>query len=367
MKNLSLFFSKWNKRLRIFFRLLLHKLNIDKRPVFAVLTVTSQCNYSCSYCFSDYHKKANIALSTENILKIIDELHQYGVIYLNVHGGEALLRQDIGIIIEHALSKKMFVNLITNGVLLKKKWEQVKKVNSICISLDGREENNDKNRKKGSFKSAVEAIDFVLAQAIPVRIGMTITRHTQHDLHYIAEFAKTRKIFIQPFLLFDQENLPQDIRMTSRENKVALESLIKLKKEGYPIFYSLETLEYAYNWPFEQEHLKKSDLNNTILQSNFPFRECYYKKLNILVENDGSIRACNARARKGLHISLSNNFIKDAKEALLKQDDCLYCYHLPKNEFGNLMSLRLPTLMGQFSHQLKEDIRSIYGRPKRKL
>jgi MoaA/NifB/PqqE/SkfB family radical SAM enzyme len=277
MGKVSKFFNKWYKRLRMFNRLLMFKFGIDKRPVFAVLTVIGQCNFRCKYCFADYYKKRDKPLSTEQILRIIDELDEYGVIYLNVHGGEALIRNDIGQILDYALSKRMFVNLITNGRFLKESWDEVKNVDSICISLDGREENNDKNRGEGSFKIATEAIDFALSKGATVRIGMTITQHTKNDIEWLAEWAKKRNIYIHHYLLFDQDTLPEELWVTQEENKEALRTLIDLKKKGYPVFYSLKTLEYAFNWPFDKPILTKEDMKDLNIPEGFRFIPCNYK------------------------------------------------------------------------------------------
>lgn len=362
MTRLNKFFNKWIKRIRMFYRLLMFKFGLDKRPVFAVLTVNSQCNFRCKYCFADYHMRLEKPLSTEVILRIIDELDGLGVIYLNVHGGEALIRKDIGEIINHALSKKMFVNLITNGTLLQKNWDEVKDVDSMCISLDGREENNDKNRGEGSFKVATEAIDFALSKGATVRIGMTITKHTKDDLEWVAEWAKKRNIYIHHYLLFDQENLPEDLRMTPEENRAVLRKLIELKKRGYPVFYSLRTLEYALNWPFEKLMLSKKDMKDLNIPKGFKFIPCNYKLINVLVESNGTVRVCNARVRQEAHISILDKPVKKAREELLTIDDCMYCYHLPKMEFSNLMALRFEPVLNQFIAQLKEDIKALFAK-----
>lgn len=358
------FINKWMKRTRMLFRLFMFKIGLDKRPVFAVLTVNAQCNFKCKYCFADYHKKVEKPLSTEQIFHIIDELDDYGVIYLNVHGGEALIRKDIGRIIDYGLGKKMFVNLITNGRFLKEKWDEVRNIDSMCISLDGREENNDKNRGEGTFKIATEAIDFALSKGATVRIGMTITHHTKDDLEWLAEWAKKRNIYIHHYLLFDQDNLSEDLRMTREENNEALRKLIELKKRGYPVFYSLRTLEYALNWPFEKLILRKNDLKDLNRPENFQFITCNYKTINVLVESNGTLRVCNATVRQGTHISILDKPLRKAKAELLDVDDCMYCYHLPKMEFSNLIDLRFEPVMNQFANQLKEDIKALFAKVK---
>jgi MoaA/NifB/PqqE/SkfB family radical SAM enzyme len=352
---------KWAKRTKIFYRLFLYKIGLDQRPVFGVLTVNAQCDFRCRYCFADYYQRHDQPLPLGRMKQTIDELADYGVIYLNVHGGEALIRNDIGDILNYALRKGMFVNLITNGTLLKKKWDEVKNVDTLCISLDGREEHNDQNRGKGAFKIATEAIDFALSQGMPVRIGMTITHHTQHDLEWLAEWAKTRNIYIQPFLLFDQDNLPQELWMTPEENREALRTLIHLKKKGYPIFYSFKTLEYALRWPYDRPILRARDFKNIAMRQDFEFIPCYYKVLNVLCENNGTVRTCNIMSRGGIHISfLDGKTVREAKEELLTVDDCLYCYHLPQMEFSNLMNLQLRPVLEQLGNQTKEDIKTLF-------
>lgn len=361
------FVRKWTKRAKMLYRFFLYKIGVDKRAVFAVLTVNSQCNFTCKYCFADYCQRNNEKpLPTERMLQTIDELADYGVIYINIHGGEALLRKDIGEIINYALSKGMFVNLITNGALLKRRWDDVKNVDTLCVSMDGREENNDKNRGKGTYKIATEAIEFALSQGVTVRITMTISQYTKNDIEWIAEWAKKNKVYIHPFLLFDQESLPEELWMTPEENKEAMRKLIALKRKGYPILYSLKTLEYAYNWPFNSPTIHARDLKNLTIPKDFKFIPCYYKLLNVLVENDGTVRACNAETRGVPHVSfLDGKTVREAKEELLKKNDCLYCYHLPQMEMSNLMNLQLVPVLGQFMSQTKEDIKALFARNKR--
>ncbi len=365
MQKTTKFFKKWMKRARMLYRFALYKIGIDTRAVFAVLTVNSQCNFTCKYCFADYCQRDEKPLPTERMLQTIDELADYGVVYLNVHGGEALLRKDIGTIINYACSKRMFVNLITNGTLLKRRWDDVKNVDTLCVSMDGREENNDKNRGKGTYKIATEAIEFALSKGVPVRITMTISQYTKNDIEWIAEWAKKRKVNIHPFLLFDQENLPEELWMTPEENREALKKLVELKKKGYPIFYSLKILKYALNWPFDSSVIRERYLSDITIPKGFKFIPCYYKLLNVLVESDGTVRGCNAETRGVPHVSfLDGKTVREAKEELLEKNDCLYCYHLPQMEMSSLMNLRIMPVLGQFMRQMKEDVKVLLSKKK---
>jgi hypothetical protein len=84
----------------------------------------------------------------------------------------------------------------------------------------------------------------------------------------------------------------------------------------------------------------------------------------VLIENDGTVRVCNAAVRRTTHISVLDKPVREAKKELLSIDDCLYCYHLPKMEFSNLMALRIEPLINQFIAQLKEDLKTLFSKDK---
>lgn len=352
---------RWFKRLKILARLALLNLGLDKRAVFGVLTVNGSCNFSCHYCFADYYLKKDEALPLERMLKTIDEMREIGVVYLNVHGGEALLRRDIGDILDHALRRGFFVNLITNGTLVVKRWEQIRGVDTMVVSLDGRPENNDLNRGRGTAAQALRAIEFARSQGMTVRVGMTITKHTMGDLDWMMEWAKTNDLQVHPFLLFDQESLPEHLWMTPHENRAALAKLLDFKKRGYPVLYSEETLKYALEWPYEKAVLDGKDLaelkENGELRPDFKLVDCSYKKYNVLSENNGTVRTCNILARKSYHASyLDGKTLGEAKRELHANEDCRHCYHLPQTEISQLMQLRMGPLIGQFVSQFVEEI-----------
>ena len=118
--------------------------NINK-PLFIVLVTNNGCNLNCSYCYGNYGERKQKDYSTKELLKIIDELKQQGTKLLTVHGGESLLRKDIGEILNYAKNKGFYISLNTNGYYVKSRINDIKFLDNICLSLDGTKENNDKN------------------------------------------------------------------------------------------------------------------------------------------------------------------------------------------------------------------------------
>jgi len=112
-------------------------------PLIVVLVVNNSCNWNCTYCFGDYPNRKETDYTTDEIKYLIDKLYDMGTRYLNMHGGETLLRNDIGELVNYTKQKGMYCCIITNGSLLPQKIEEVRQADNIVISLDGRKENGN--------------------------------------------------------------------------------------------------------------------------------------------------------------------------------------------------------------------------------
>jgi len=93
------------------------------------IEITNICNKNCSFCSSSSLKKKTMKIEEfEHILKEIKPYSDY--IYLHVKG-EPLLHPDLKTLLNLCEKYEMFVNITTNGTLLKKQKEIIK--NSKCI------------------------------------------------------------------------------------------------------------------------------------------------------------------------------------------------------------------------------------------
>ncbi|MEK7733356.1 MAG: radical SAM protein, partial [Planctomycetota bacterium] len=164
-------------RCRFLFSLIYcHLFKIDK-PLFIVLVTNNSCDFKCVYCYGNYgHRKGIPDFTTKELLKIIDELKEMGTTILTLHGGESLLRKDFGEILNYAKLKGFYVSLNSNGTLVPKRINELKCLDNLCISIDGNEESNDKNRGKGSFNKAMSALEIAKQNKIPIVVSATLTK-----------------------------------------------------------------------------------------------------------------------------------------------------------------------------------------------
>jgi MoaA/NifB/PqqE/SkfB family radical SAM enzyme len=82
-------------------------------PLYASLKLTAKCHFGCPFC--NMHKYSQEDLPTDEIIKILDNLSNSPVLMTSFEGGEPLLRQDIGELLEYARKKCNFYLLFTSS------------------------------------------------------------------------------------------------------------------------------------------------------------------------------------------------------------------------------------------------------------
>lgn len=83
--------------------------------------LTYRCNERCTHCYLDV-LPANRAdpgeLTTDEGLRLLDELHELGALNLTLSGGEPLLRRDFFPLAERARTLGFVLRIFTNGLLI---------------------------------------------------------------------------------------------------------------------------------------------------------------------------------------------------------------------------------------------------------
>jgi len=208
-----------------------------------------RCNLTCKHC---YTTSADInfpgELTTAEIYKVMDNLHDFNVPVLILSGGEPLLHPDIFAISKRAKTMGFYVALSSNGTLItERNISQIAEIKYqyIGVSLDGIGETHDKFRQKpGSFADSLAGIRLCRENNIKAGIRFTLTSDNVHDfpamlklmddedidkfylshLNYggrgnkhrknDAEFNMTRKVMDQLFdqcLRWEQQGLKREI------------------------------------------------------------------------------------------------------------------------------------------------------------
>jgi MoaA/NifB/PqqE/SkfB family radical SAM enzyme len=225
-----------------------------RAPVFVSIVLNGRCNLRCSYCYANVNNRFDNlhpeGFSKQEIFSMVDELYRMGTRLIFLLGGEPLLHEHIGEIVEHIVGKGIMLHIITNGTLIKKKLDRIKKAHYLCVSLDGPQEYNDRYRGKGTYKVIIDNIKAALAENLHVRIHPVLTKGSIDILPDLIKVCQELKILMtySPANYLGETDFP-DFKITDAEYKEFWLELIRMKKRGAPIANSLYALRKVVDWP----------------------------------------------------------------------------------------------------------------------
>ena len=277
------------------------KLTGKRIPIYVNFQITNKCNLKCEYCYADFASlKGKEELTTEEVLKLIDELSSMGTRWVRILGGEPLLRKDIGLIIDKFKKKKIMCEMVTNGYFVKNNIEIIKKVDSLCFSIDGDREATDLLRGKGTYDKVIEAIKIAKENKIPIRLHGVLTKYTIDKYQHIAELAKEHGGM---FNYAQYLALPYDknykIMVSTEEAKDFFKKIKELKHKGYPVLNSNAFYDHVINWPLEKDIMLKEEAKNIDTTYVIP---CKAGRFSCWIDSDGGVYSCQCRWKKGLNL-----------------------------------------------------------------
>ncbi len=334
------------------------RANLTKKwfPLIVSLTVTNRCNLKCIYCYGSYYDRQIKDFPVEVWLDLIDELAQMGTSLIHLEGGEPLLRDDIELIIRKVKSKKMMCRMNSNGLLVPAKIAKLRGLDSLCVSLDGDSESNDRNRGKGTYPKILEGIKAAKKQNIPVLTSTVITNNNIHSgaIENILALSKEIGFGAQFSFLYEQTTLRlNDSAFSIDENAIknAIKKLIAYKKSGYPIFYSLSTYKNALRWPVSFDH--KRFTPDFLPPKGWKYINCYMGKLMCFVDGDGMVYPCGEHIGSFPALNFLQTGFKKAWDNIEMEKKCITCYNTCFNEYNQIFSCRPSVIWNNFMNYFK--------------
>jgi radical SAM protein with 4Fe4S-binding SPASM domain len=212
-------------------------------PFLVVWDFTHKCNLSCKHCYSNSGTKHETELTTEEALKVVDQLADFGVIALAFSGGEPLSRKDFFEVASHASERGLYVSVATNGTLLTKenatKLKQAK-INYVEVSIDGATaQTHDAFRGvSGAFDKAVAGLKACVEADLCACVATTATKSNIAEMPEILDLVE--EIGAERFTYFNfiptgrgKEQYAQDLSPEERE-KLMLHLLDRMSS-GYKV------------------------------------------------------------------------------------------------------------------------------------
>jgi len=156
-------------------------------PICLTWELTYACNLQCVHCLSSSGQRDPRELTTAEAKRVLDELHDLQVFYINIGGGEPMVRRDFFELVDYSISRDIGVKFSTNGAFIDA--DKARRLASmdyldIQISLDGIDAaTNDAVRGAGSYDMARRAMEHLATAGFGAfKISVVVTRHNVDQL-----------------------------------------------------------------------------------------------------------------------------------------------------------------------------------------
>lgn len=156
--------------------------------------LTYNCNLKCKHCIV-YKDKDRQELTYDQIIGIIDQVAEFGCIYINFTGGEPLSRKEFFEIAGYTKRKGLAFTIQTNGTLITPEIADKIAVLSplqVSVTLLGANQNTHDGITgiPDSYKRTTEAVKLLRKRNIHVCISTIAMKYNAAELSRIEHFAQ---------------------------------------------------------------------------------------------------------------------------------------------------------------------------------
>lgn len=311
--------------------------------------VTRRCNLSCRHCFIKDEEHINfenipirMEMSLQEINKAFSTLNKLGVERINISGGEPLVREDIGKILEDVILNKFKASLTTNGMLVPKYIDLLAKLDFLVISIDGAKETHEYLRGKNTHDFVLKAIDLTQKKGIKTILSAVITKiTTEKDLLFLLNLCDSYNIFciFQPVWdvgFYQNGDVKYDL----------LEQIVPTP----------EQLEYLYTYLENSQNKKRvfggENFIRFILDNNKKRKEkvqtqedCMAGKFFLHIASNGSVFPCSMRFQKLLNKQIYECSLEEISKMKIREIKCPGCSCYSYMTLNKLVRFNLYTII----------------------
>jgi radical SAM protein with 4Fe4S-binding SPASM domain len=260
------------------------------KPIMMILHIADSCIRDCLYCnVQKRNTPRKSALTTLEILNLIQEAADYGIKTLSIAGGDPFVRNDIPQLIEKALQCKLYFYISTKAYISTKVAKELKKtgLKQIQISIDGpnSEINDFLTHSKNSFVETVESIKNLRREGLIIKTNSIITPYNIESVPQLIELLVSlgvSKISISPYAASLHAGEWRDKLFISLKAGRKLKDVVDFYRKKFPDTYIKyeQALDYLYSSPKSRETRYKERAY------------CSAGKTGFLIHEDGVMTLC---------------------------------------------------------------------------
>lgn len=216
---------------------------LPKGPKYLLVKTTNRCNSGCEYCTHAVGRvpaEEKFDVPHDILMKTIEDAADMGVHAISLSGGEPLLRPDIEQQIRAVADRHMVPVLLTNGLLLDKKWEVLGEagLRYLVISFDSADRCIYEKQRGADFDLALKGIEAALRLRdrypdTQIHVTAVLTRDNGEEFLELVRFMQERRIKIQISPYHKREGDMEDYSLTEYEKAKELAGkLLEIKRNG---------------------------------------------------------------------------------------------------------------------------------------
>jgi len=207
----------------------------NENHLFSVLLeLTYRCNLDCAYCYNDIDAPG-VPLSTEDYLRLLEDLADLQVMNLALSGGEPLAHPDFFLLGSRARALGFAVRVKSNGHALRRNLAQRLKQEVdpfiVEVSIHGATAaiHDRQTRTDGSFTRLMANLQECLALGLRLKLHCTLTAWNEHELDAMYALADGLSVPLQV-----------DSRVTPRDNGDRSPLAMTASPQGLALHFRLQ-------------------------------------------------------------------------------------------------------------------------------
>jgi MoaA/NifB/PqqE/SkfB family radical SAM enzyme len=295
------------------------------KPHHAQWLITRKCNYKCLGC-NVWKEQDTNELTTEEIKRGMDILKEAGIVELVLSGGDPLLREDIGEIIEYA-AERFVTTVYDNGSMAAKKMDLLRNVDFVALSIDSLDEKKHDFIKNvpGAWKNAMDTVETLQKENINVSVSLTISQINLYEIADITNYFTNRNIPVWYGLYsYDMTNEPDQLFRIGKSDE---EFIIKDKEAMIKLCDTLREMKKTNKLMLITDKLLKT-LRSLYAEEKRTWN-CKALQNFLVVDHLGRVAGCHNHTYAGSIFDLSKNWKSEKYNTLREQyKTCTQCTYL---------------------------------------
>jgi MoaA/NifB/PqqE/SkfB family radical SAM enzyme len=247
-----------------------------KRPLQTVLFISEKCNLHCRHC-SIYQNENPIIKTYEQIKEELEYSYAQGSRFVDFEGGEPMIWREgertVNDLIRLAKEIGFFSTTVTTNAQIPFPSCEA---DSIWVSLDGLDAYHEAIRGKGTYERLLKNIESCKHPRLSV--NMAINRLNYPSVENCIKFAKEHPSIRSISLNFHTPYAgTEDLFVDWQTRGEIIDTIIRMKKEGYPIMNSVSGLRLMKTNKFS----KQCWVSNFIMPDGSRLAECQGKSSGV--------------------------------------------------------------------------------------